>query len=58
MSISDNPNMDKNAKYAADRHGCRVVQGGIGPFEWDNIEVPEWCPKGYGKTTKKNAKKK
>ena len=57
-SISDNPDMDKKSKYAADRQDRRVVQGGIGPWDWDGIGVPKWCPKGYGKTTKKKVAKK
>lgn len=51
-SMSKNPDMDKEAKYACDRQDRRVVQGGVGPFDWDGIKVPKWCPKGYGKKKK------
>lgn len=55
--IAKNPDFDKNAKYQADRQEFRVVSGGLGPWDWDDIEIPKWCPK-KRKLAKKKEKKK
>jgi hypothetical protein len=55
--IAKNPDFDKNAKYQADRQEFRVVAGGLGPWDWDDITVPKWCPK-KKKLAKKKAKGK
>ena len=47
--LSKNIHMDKKAEYVADRQDRRVVQGGVGPWDWKDIGVPKWCPRGFGK---------
>jgi hypothetical protein len=49
-SIAKNPKQDKKSEYVSDRQDRRIVQSLIGPWDWDDIMVPEWCPKGYKET--------
>jgi hypothetical protein len=44
-SLSKNTKMDKKSKYASDRQNLMVVQSLIGPWDWDDIKIPKWCPK-------------
>jgi len=49
-SLAKNTKMDKKSKYQSDKQDRRVVSSLIGPWDWDNIEVPKWCPRGFGKS--------